>query len=171
MAADNFTAMHIRPVTEADIPVLRDLAQRIWRECYPGIITPEQIEFMLGWMYSEEEIGRQLATGVPWEIVEHDGAPIGYLSYQLEPDGRVKISKLYVLPEQQRQGHGRRLLEHICVQARALGAPEVWLQVNKRNERAIGAYLKAGFHIEKEAVFDIGNGFVMDDYLMARALG
>lgn len=160
--------MNTRPATEADIPLLRDLAQRIWRECYPGIITAEQIEFMLGWMYSEEEIRRQLAAGIPWEIVEHDGAVIGYLSYQFEPDGRVKISKLYVLPEQQRKGHGRQMLGHICAQARGLGASGVWLQVNKRNERAIGAYLKAGFHIEKEAVFDIGGGFVMDDYLMAR---
>jgi ribosomal protein S18 acetylase RimI-like enzyme len=162
--------MSSRPATEADIPLLRDLAQRIWRECYPGIITPDQIEFMLGWMYGEEEIRRQLAAGIPWEIVERDGASIGYLSYQLDPDGRVKISKLYVLPEQQRQGHGQWLLDHICAQARALGATDVWLQVNKRNERAIGAYLKAGFRIEKEATFDIGNGFVMDDYLMARGV-
>jgi len=160
----------IRHATAADVPLLRDLAQRIWRKCYPGIITPEQIEFMLGWMYSEEEIRRQLTAGVPWEIVEQEGVAIGFLSYQTEPDGRVKISKLYVRPEHQRLGHGRRLLEYICAQARALGAAEVWLQVNKRNERAIGAYLKAGFHIAKEAVFDIGGGFVMDDYLMARGV-
>jgi ribosomal protein S18 acetylase RimI-like enzyme len=162
--------MTIRPATTADIPLLRDLAHRIWRECYPGIITMEQIEFMLRWMYSEEEIRRQLAAGIPWAIAMQEGAPIAYLSYQLEPDGRVKISKLYVLPERQRQGNGRKLLDHICGQARALGAAEVWLQVNKRNEPAIGAYLKAGFEIEKEAVFDIGGGFVMDDYLMARPL-
>jgi diamine N-acetyltransferase len=162
--------MEIRPATEADIPLLRDLAQRIWRECYPGIITPEQIEFMLGWMYSEEEIRRQLAAKIPWDIAEDDGTAIGYLSYQPEPDGRVKISKLYVLPSHQRRGFGQQLLAHLCTKARALGAAEVWLQVNKRNEHAIAAYVKAGFHIEKEAVFDIGGGFVMDDYLMARTL-
>ena len=94
--------MHIRPATEADVPLLRDLAQRIWRECYPGIITAEQIEFMLGWMYSGEEIRRQLTAGVPWEIAESDGEPVGYLSWQREADGRVKISKLYVLPQRQR---------------------------------------------------------------------
>jgi len=162
--------MTTRSATDADVSLLTDLAQRIWRECYPGIITPAQIEFMLDWMYSDDAICRQLAAGIPWEIAEHDGEPIGYLSYQLEPDGRVKISKLYVLPDRQRQGHGRRLLEHICTEAHSLGAPEFWLQVNKRNERAIAAYLKAGFHIAKEAVFDIGNGFVMDDYLMARTV-
>ena len=162
--------MQIRPATEADIPLLRDLAQRIWRECYPGIITLEQIEFMLGWMYSEAEIRRQIAARVPWEIAELDGEPVGYLSWQREADGRVKISKLYVLPQHQRRGLGRAMLDHISEQARALGAHALWMQVNKRNKHAIGAYLKAGFHIEKEAVFDIGGGFVMDDYLMMRAV-
>ena len=162
--------MEIRPATEADISLLRDLAEHIWRECYPDIITHEQIEFMLCWMYDEDEIRRQLAAGVPWAIVEQDGAPAGFLSWQREDDGRVKISKLYVLPQHQRRGIGRQMIDHISGQARAIGASALWLQVNKRNGRAIGAYLKAGFHVEKEVVFDIGGGFVMDDYLMAREL-
>ena len=91
--------MQIRPATEADIPLLRDLAQRIWRACYPGIITSEQIEFMLGWMYSVEEIRRQLRAGFTWEIVEEDGAAVGFLSFSREDDGRVKLHKMYVLPE------------------------------------------------------------------------
>ena len=162
--------MQIRPATEADIPVLRDLAQRIWRACYPGIITAEQIEFMLGWMYSAEKIREEMRAGFTWEIVEEDGAVAGFLSFSREDDGRVKLQKMYVLPERQRCGIGRQLLAHVCECARTLGARDVWMQVNKQNERAIGAYLKAGFHIEREAVFDIGGGFVMDDYLMARSV-
>ena len=46
--------MHFRAATEADIPRLQDLAGVIWREYYPSIITPEQIEFMLEWMYTGE---------------------------------------------------------------------------------------------------------------------
>ena len=160
--------MKIRTAAEADIPLLRDLAQHIWRECYPQIISVEQIEFMLGWMYGEEEIRRQLRAGVTWEIVEDEGAAIGFLSFSVEADGRVKLHKMYLLPNRQRGGIGRQLLAHVCECARALGAQEVWMQVNKRNQPAIGAYLKAGFRIEKEAVFEIGGGFVMDDYLMTR---
>ena len=62
------------------------------------------------------------------------------------------------------------MLAHVLQQAVELGGTEVWLQVNKRNTSAVAAYLKAGFHIAQEAMFDIGHGFVMDDYLMARAL-
>jgi ribosomal protein S18 acetylase RimI-like enzyme len=162
--------MTIRRATEADIPLLGELAQRIWRECYPGIITAEQIEFMLGWMYGEEEIARQLGAGVPWEIAEEGGEAIGFLSYEMEQDGRVKLHKLYVLPERQRSGFGTQMLAHVMARARDLGAREVWMQVNKNNTQAIAAYKKAGFHIAAEAVFDIGHGFVMDDYLMARAV-
>ena len=163
--------MTIRPATAADIPLLRELARRTWRECYPAIISVEQIEFMLGWMYGGEEIARQLGAGVPWEIAEEGGEALGFLSYELERDGRVKVHKLYVLPERQRRGFGARMLAHVMARARELGAIEVWMQVNKRNTRAIAAYKKAGFHIAQEAVFDIGHGFVMDDHLMVRSFG
>jgi ribosomal protein S18 acetylase RimI-like enzyme len=162
--------MTIRPATERDIPLLRELADRIWRACYPGIITPEQIEFMLRWMYSEDTIRRELREGCTWEVVEENGAAAGFLSFSRDADGRVKLHKMYILPERQRRGLGQHLLAHVCESARSLGASAVWMQVNKRNARAIGAYLKAGFRIEKEAVFDIGGGFVMDDYLMVRSV-
>ena len=44
-------AFSTRPATVDDIPLLRDLAEQIWRVAYVGIIPPEQIDYMLGWMY------------------------------------------------------------------------------------------------------------------------
>jgi ribosomal protein S18 acetylase RimI-like enzyme len=163
--------MEIRDASVADIPLLRALAQRIWRACYPAIISVEQIEFMLEWMYSEDQIRGEMERGVVWEVVElGDDGPIGFISYQLEPDARVKLNKIYVLPEHQRKGIGARLLSHVMERARKLGGTAVWMQVNKKNHGAVAAYQKAGFAIYEEAVFDIGRGFVMDDYLMAKAV-
>lgn len=160
-----------RPATGADISRLRELAHKIWWECYPGIITPEQIRFMLEWMYGEREIGRQIGEGIAWEVIETaEGSAIGFLSYHAEPDGRVKLEKLYVLPAMQGMGIGGRALAHVLERAKELGATSLWMQVNKQNKKAIAAYLKAGFQIAKEAVFEIGGGYVMDDYLMERAL-
>ena len=150
--------MTIRPALVADIPLLQSLAHKIWHSCYPGIITPEQIEFMLAWMYSERKIREEIDAGVAWEIVEDDGRSIGFLAYELEPDHRVKLHKLYLLPEEQGRGHSPKLLAHVFDRARALGGGEVWLQVNKGNSRAVGAYRKAGFHIAREAVFEIPDG-------------
>ncbi len=52
--------------------------------------------------------------------------------------------------------------------ARDFGHHSLWLQVNTKNTGAIVFYRAAGFRIVREAVFDIGGGFVMDDYLMAK---
>ncbi len=163
--------MHFRAATEADIPLLSDLAQRIWRVCYPAIISADQIEFMLAWMYSEQQIAKELSEGVCWRLIENaERKPIGFLSYETEKDDRVKLNKLYVLPELHGKGIGAAALAHVLDAARGIGARSVWMQVNKGNHRAVAAYQKAGFRIAKEGVFDIGNGFVMDDFLMEKEL-
>ena len=161
--------LNLRPATADDIPLLRTLAQRIWRECYPGIITAEQIEFMLGWMYSAEQLASEFAECVPWELVEESGEPIGFLSYKLEADGRVKLNKLYLLPELHGQGLGQAMLARALAHAAARGAHELRLRVNKHNTRALRSYDRAGFQIVESLTADIGGGFVMDDYILARA--
>jgi len=44
------------------------------------------------------------------------------------------------------------------------------LAVNKGNSNAIAAYRKQGFSIRDSVSVDIGGGFVMDDFIMARSL-
>lgn len=163
--------VQFRPATVADTALLRELAHKIWWECYPGIISAEQIRFMLEWMYGESEVSRQIEEGIAWEVIETtEGSPVGFLSYHSEPDGRVKLEKLYVLPAMQGMGIGRQALAHVLERAKGMGGTSLWMQVNKENKKAIAAYLKADFRIAKEAVFEIGAGFVMDDYLMERAV-
>lgn len=50
-----------------------------------------------------------------------------------------------------------------------LGAKALQLQVNRRNN-AKYFYEKNGFSVIKEFDFDIGNGYVMDDYVMEKQL-
>jgi hypothetical protein len=44
------------------------------------------------------------------------------------------------------------------------------LQVYKRNLSAIAVYRACGFTIREAIVLDIGQGYVMDDYVMEKAL-
>ena len=157
----------IEPATAASIPVLRDLADRIWHEYYPGIISLAQIDYMLERMYAAETIQHELAAGVVWEILRREAEGIGFHSYAFDNvAGRVKLNKLYVLPAFHGQGIGRQMIEHVRVQAALGGAREIHLQVNKRNTRAIRAYERAGFQVRESVVADIGGGFGMDDFLM-----
>jgi ribosomal protein S18 acetylase RimI-like enzyme len=70
-----------------------------------------------------------------------------------------------VLPSLHRRGAGSALLEKAKERAAETGCQAIFLQVNKANA-AKNFYLKLGFQVREEAVFDIGNGFVMDDYIM-----
>ena len=58
------------------------------------------------------------------------------------------------------------MLEYLRGLCREAGARTIWLTVNRRNERAIGAYRRAGFREVRAQVTDIGGGYVMDDYIM-----
>ena len=156
--------------TEADAPLLRDLAERIWRESYAGVVSTEQMAYMIGRMYAEETIRRELAEGVCWEIVRKGGGAVGYFSITFGVGGVAKLNKLYLLPEEQGRGFGQRMLVRVFDIALSRGATEMRLQVNKANVRAQRAYERFGFVRIEEAVFDIGGGFVMDDYIMARSV-
>lgn len=162
----------IGPLREADIPALVELARDTWLKHYTSIITLAQIEYMLGQRYSPDVIRAQLADpDVWWDKLLLDGELAAFAQYERgKAPGTIKIDKLYARHSLRGRGLGSALLRHIEQEARSLGCTRLELQVNKNNVSAIGAYRKNGFEIARSAVFDIGNGFVMDDYIMAKAL-
>jgi ribosomal protein S18 acetylase RimI-like enzyme len=171
MLARPAASLAIRPASEAEIPALRALAERIWRESYAALLTPAQIDYMLAWMYAPETIAREMSEGAIWETAWLAEELIGFHSCTPEPQSQQwKLNKLYLLPEQQGLGLGQQLLDRVHALAAQWGARQVWLQVNKQNARAIRAYERAGYVVERSAVFDIGQGFVMDDFVMTRAI-
>jgi ribosomal protein S18 acetylase RimI-like enzyme len=157
-----------RPATTGDIPIIRELAGRIWREHYPGIITHGQIDYMLGKMYAEAVIADEIASqGYRYVLVLIGLEPVGFIAYVHEAVNRaVKISKLYLLPSLHGKGIGRLMLGQATDYAKLMGARSVYLFVNKNNTKAILAYERFGFVKAAEVVTDIGNGYVMDDYRM-----
>lgn len=155
---------------ESELPVIAELAGVIWRACYPGIITREQIDYMLAQMYALDIMRNEIRSqGIHYYLLRVNGNPAGFASCgpASEP-GVMKLHKLYVLPQLQGCGLGSRLLQHCAEEARAAGAHRLILSVNKRNTRAITAYERNGFAIAECVVTDIGGGFVMDDYIMAK---
>jgi len=177
----------VHPATPSDIPAIQALAHRIWHDCYPSIISLEQIAYMLEKMYGTQVLERELASGVAYELARLGGEAVGFLSYSIPSGDRQPISKqpeigvrprcekrtreltlhkLYLLKELQGKGLGQQLLAHLKNQARELGAATISLRVNRQNQQAIAAYQRAGFVIVETNVADIGGGFVMDDYIM-----
>ena len=160
--------LQFRRATAADILLLRELAADIWRRSYREMLAPAQMDYMLAWMYGAETIRAEIDAGVWWEVIELEGVAIGYLA--AERGAEVKLHKLYLRPEQQGRGFAQQALAHVEEVVRAWGAERMVLNVNKRNARAIRAYERAGFVVVDAVVNDIGGGFVMDDFIMARAV-
>ena len=164
--------MHIRRAQLHELPILESLARQIWPSTYAHIISQAQIDFMLDWMYSTKTLQKQLEAGHEFYILNTDGLDSGFMALEwveFEGKSELKINKLYVLPSLQGKGAGRALVNKAIERTQANKASRIFLQVNKANE-AKNFYLKLGFEIREEAVFDIGNGFIMDDYIMALAL-
>ena len=125
---------------------------------------------MIGRMYSPEAIREAAAAGTPFYLVLADGADAGVCSVDLKPaaDGSAELHKLYTLPSYWGRGVGGWLLAELSRRAKESGATSVWLRVNKNNVRAQKAYKAAGFANVRAVCTDIGEGFVMDDFVFAR---
>jgi len=70
-----------------------------------------------------------------------------------------------VLPTEQGKGLGKLLIDKAIEIAIAQNQKAIFLNVNKYN-KARFFYEKLGFIIVKDEVIEIGNGYVMDDYVM-----
>lgn len=158
-------AWQLRIATEEDIELIRDLCMQIWPATYSSIISTEQIEYMLEWMYSPSALKEQLKNGSIFWILYHNEKPVGYASFELVGNNHYKLHKLYILPEMQGKGAGRYLLSSIIQHIKGLGGQHVELQVNRAN-KAVDFYKQLGFYIREEKDFLIGNGYYMNDFIM-----
>ena len=155
-----------RVETPAQIAATAALARETWMQHYVPLIGAAQVEYMLARFQSAEAIARQIAA----EGYEYYLAPeTGYLALVPDPArNSVMLSKLYVREKRRGTGMGRAMVEFAAKRAAELGAAELWLTVNKRNAGSIAFYEKTGFRKTEALVTDIGGGFVMDDWRMAK---
>jgi GNAT superfamily N-acetyltransferase len=167
----------ISPVAEPDLDPIARLAREIWYLHYPGIITVRQIDYMLAQRYRPDVISSQIdAREAWWDKIEAGPLLAGFACYepgsaaQSAKPASVKLDKLYVHPRAQRRGLGYALVEHIETCSRERGFSTLYLQVNKGNSSSIAFYRRAGFEITDHVKVKIGNGFVMDDYVMSKQL-
>ena len=160
----------LRLACESDIPILQQLAREIWVKHYTGIISAEQIDFMLGKMYNAETISSELKNGIQWKIVDEEKEPIGFYSFSMVNPTHCKLYKIYLKIEFHGRGIGKTCLNDVVAYAKTQKARDVILYVNRNNEKGLRAYKAYGFTIMKEVDTDFGNGYVLNDYKMGLAL-
>src|SRR5574344_424447 len=162
--------LQIRKATLDDIAIIRQLAEQIFPATYKSIISESQIKFMMEWMYSYNSLYAQMAEDGHIYFLAYDGEQaVGYVSIQPQGADVYHLQKIYVLPSCQGKGWGKQLFQRAVTEIKNLhpqGACRMELNVN-RNNKALHFYKKMGMYQASQGDFDIGNGYYMNDYMMA----
>lgn len=154
---------------EKDIPLIQNLAKRSWESAYAEILSPKQIAYMLGTMYSENEIMQQIQNAdYHYYLIfnENDRSFEGFIGYEHGYEKyTTKLHRIYLVPESKGKGMGKAAMDFLKIKVADAGDQKIILNVNKDNP-AKKFYESQGFTAFNEVVLDIGNGFIMDDYEM-----
>ncbi len=150
-----------------DFEQLEPFAASIWEQHYIPIIGTEQVAYMLNKYQSAQAMFDQFSTGYKYALVIGGGQKAGYFAFDGKAEKEVFISKLYIHKDFRRRGLGKRILDFIAEEARALGCTAMTLSVNKDNSDSIQFYTSYGFQTIKAQKVAIGEGFYMDDYVMS----
>ncbi|WP_312761112.1 GNAT family N-acetyltransferase [Epilithonimonas sp.] len=152
---------------QKDISVIQDLAKKSWSFAYVDILEQDQIDYMLDLMYSEEALKKHFENrNYHYYLIQEEDQFLGFVGFEFhqEPE-TTKLHRIYFLKEAQGKGLGKKALKFVVNETEKIGNKRVILTVNKNNS-AKNFYESQGFKIYDEAIFDIGNGYVMDDFLM-----
>ena len=160
--------LQIVQLTKFELAKVQSIAHRTWPSTFANILSSEQIEYMLNWMYSLNMLESQLEKGHTFLLALEDGKELGFAGFELNyAEGpKAKLHKIYLLPEAQGKGAGKALILEVADLAKQAEQKSLLLNVNKYNQKAIEFYLHMGFQEIFKEVIDIGNGFVMDDIVM-----
>ncbi len=159
--------IEIRNASAADIPTIQELAEKTWWVGYAPILKEEQISYMLKTIYSADAMRKSMREGSQeYLMLFEDNVPKGFASYGAWADDKNswKIHKLYILPECQGRGMGRKLIDEVRARAVSASIAAIVLNVN-RNNPAFHFYLRYGFTVLREEDIPIGE-FWMNDYVM-----
>ena len=163
--------MQIEEAGIDEIWIVQSLAERVWAVTYKHIISEDQITYMMDQMYSTESLSKQMVEDHHhFLLIKDETEYVGFVSYQLNyKSDLAKIHKIYVLPRMQGKHIGSILVEEVERIASLNRSKALTLNVNRDN-KAIEFYKSKGFIQTATEDIDIGNGFLMEDYVMTKQL-
>jgi N-acetylglutamate synthase-like GNAT family acetyltransferase len=92
--------------------------------------------------------------GILYYVLEASGTPCGCVALERASDDVCYLERLTVLTEYQRQGFGTALVNHVCGEARRLGAKRVEIGTIAEHGELTRWYEKLGFCHKNTAVFE-----------------
>jgi RimJ/RimL family protein N-acetyltransferase len=149
----------------SDVPWIQKLANEIWEEYYPKIIGNDQIKYMLDRFYSIESLQNDFDREILFYSILDPIKKGGFLSLEKIDQQSLFIHKFYIHQDCRNTGLGSKVFQELILDIFPK-TKEIRLKVNRFNVDSINFYFKNGFKIESFGDFEIGNGYVMNDYIM-----
>lgn len=166
--------MEIISANTSHISKIQEIAIQSWKVTYKDILSKEQFDYMLEMMYSETALNKQMLELNHRFLLIKDSLSTDYsgfvsyeLNYQNQP--KTKIHKLYLLPECKGKGMGRILIDRVASLAQSANNAVLSLNMNRDN-KSLGFYKQMGFEIVGEEDINIGNDYLMEDYIFEKKI-
>lgn len=156
----------------SDIKQIQNIVHITWPITYGEILSKEQLDYMLDLFYSDEALKLQYNKKEQLFYMIYEGETnLGFIGIEHNYNGKTvtKIHKIYLLPETQGKEIGKKVIDEIAELALENNSMALVLNVNRLNS-ALGFYKKIGFEVVDEVNIEIGNGYLMEDYVMEKIL-
>jgi diamine N-acetyltransferase len=168
--------MTIKELSERDIPVLRELAIRIYRDTFSDTNTPENMEAFIAKDYSVDSFQKEFReVGSHYYFALNDDHPAGYLRLRKNAEAEsylgsntIELHRLYVDVRYQGKQVGALLMQYALDVAKSIKVDWIWLGVWEHNPKAQKFYNKWGFERFAEHVFYMGDEAQTDWLLKKR---
>ncbi len=152
----------LRNWTKKDFPVVRNILLSTWKDTYSFIPEKDIVTYFENF-YSEDRLIEILndpfSKGI---IAEVNSIPAGWLKlFEDLINKKFFVSSLYILPDFQGYGLGKKLLNEAYLIAKEKQYQKVWLGVMKQNIKALEWYKNLGFVFVEEEPFQMGSTEVM----------
>lgn len=164
--------MTLVEATVSDVPKIQEITRQTWPIAYGEILSEAQLKYMLDLFYSDEALTSSIALKEQlFYLVLEAESIVGFVAieHQYKGEAVTKIHKIYLLPQTQGKGIGKKVIEAVEKLALEQHSKALSLNVNRFNT-ALHFYQKMGFQMMEEVNIDIGNGYLMEDYIMQKQL-
>lgn len=157
------------------ISLMSDFAGRIFFEYYDAYLPAGQAAYMKEKFLCEQAIAEKISeshnprANFEFVVEEETNEKIGFVCYWIQKDENGKdecyLDKYYLSSAVRGKGFGKQMMDHLKIFCIENQLGQISLNVNKYN-KTVAIYEKLGFKNIRSEVNDIGNGYVMDDFVM-----
>ncbi|PSL28811.1 ribosomal protein S18 acetylase RimI-like enzyme [Planomicrobium soli] len=137
----------IRTGTTEDISSVQEIAYTSWSDTYDGIIPSPVQKSFLDKSYSFPMMEMRLKKTIML-LAEHEGRPVGFANFtKVDEDGDAELIAIYLKPEYQRNGYGKKLLTSGLS---LLNGSQLFVYVESANMKGRYFYEANGFKFVEE---------------------